>query len=411
MRYEYKAVDSARKTTRGSISAEDLGEAIDQILGSGLTVVELTGQESRGKDLPFWQLEIGEKDLHRQKIPKKKLLSLLTQMALMMKAGVSLSMAMSVMIDGQKDRVLRRILEEMQQDLYSGVPISESMKKFRAFPELIVSMVQSGEENGRLDTAFERCASITEKEISLSSKIRGATGYPLFLLLLTVGLTIVMSTVVLPNFEEVFREFGADLPAITVAVMAFSNFLTTRWYAVLGAFLLLAVSFRLALRHVPRFALQVDRAKLRLPALGPVMLQQHISRFCRVMASLVSAGVDIVRSLEIARDIITNRYIRSRIARMIVEVKIGTSINASMSRDPIFDSLLVSMIRVGEESGMLADSLQKMADLYEEQTDASVKRLTAMLEPAMTIVIAAIVGTVILSIVVPMFGMYGVISG
>lgn len=411
MRYEYKAVDSARRKTRGSISAENLGEAIDQILGSGLTVVELTGREHREKTPPFWQLEIGEKDLHRQKLPKKKLLSLLTQMALMMKAGVPLSMAMSVMIDGQKDKVLRRILEEMQQDLYSGIPISESMKKFRAFPELIVSMVQSGEENGRLDTAFERCASITEKEISLSSKIRGATGYPLFLLFLTVGLTIVMSTVVLPNFAEVFREFGADLPALTVAVMAFSDFLTTRWYALLGTFLLLAAAYRAAFRHVPRFALGVDRMKLRLPALGTVMLQQHISRFCRVMASLVAAGVDIVRSLEIARDIITNRYIRSRISRMIEEVKIGTAINASMSRDPIFDPLLVSMIRVGEESGMLADSLQKMADLYEEQTDSSVKRLTAMLEPAMTIVIALVVGTVILSIVIPMFGMYGVISG
>ena len=149
---------------------------------------------------------------------------MLNQMALMMKAGVSLIMAMDVMIDGQKDRTFKKILLEMKQDLLSGMTVSASMTKFRAFPEMIVSMIQSGEENGRLDTAFERCASIQEGEMTLTSKLRSAMIYPCILLFLTVVLMIVMNTLVLPSFAGIFKQFGASLPALTQGVLAVSDF-------------------------------------------------------------------------------------------------------------------------------------------------------------------------------------------
>lgn len=411
MRFSYTALGPKRKKVRGTLNAEDKAEALDRLLSNNLVVLELRNPEESEEPKSFWQRDLNENDIHKVKIPKKKLLSLLNQFAIMMKAGVSLSMAMDVMIDSQKDKNILKILQEMDKDLFSGIPISESMKKFRAFPELIVSMVASGEENGRLDTAFEHCTGIIEKEIALNSKIRGAMGYPIFLLFLTIGLMIVMNVVVLPNFAGVFVQFGAQLPAITVFVMSVSNFLIYRGYILILTAAAVIAAYQIAKRQVPTFALKKDRFLLNIPVMGDVLRQSYISRFCRVMSSLVDAGVDIVQSLTISYNTVGNFFLKQALEEITEDVKIGVPIYASMTRFPVFDSLLVSMIRVGEESGMLSDSMDKMANLYEQQTDESTKRLTTMLEPAMTIVIALVVGTVIISIVVPMFGMYGVISG
>lgn len=335
---------------------------------------------------------------------------MLNQMALMMKAGVSLIMAMDVMIDGQKDRTFKRILQEMKQDLLSGMTVSSSMSKFRVFPEMSVSMIRSGEENGRLDTAFERCAATQENEMSLSSKLHSAMIYPCILLGLTVVLLVVMNTLVLPSFAGIFRQFGADLPGLTKGVIAVSDFIITKWYLVVGTIAAVILAYKTARRFSDGFVLWTDTFKLRFPLVGNVLRLSLIARFCRVMASLVDAGVNVVHSLEISRDIVSNRLIQTQLSQIVEDVKVGVAINASMSRFSTFDPLLVSMIKAGEESGMLGDSLSKMADLYEQRTKESTKRMTSLLEPVMTIVIAVIVGTVIISIVLPMFGMYSVVS-
>lgn len=400
-----------RKKTHGTINASDKNEAIEQLLNNGLTVLELNPEDAGKKQEAFWQKDIGAQDIHKVKVSKKLLLNMLNQMALMMKAGVSLTLAMDVMISGQKDRRFKQILQEVKKDLLSGTTISASMSKFRAFPELVISMIQSGEENGRLDTAFERCASILEKEMQLTAKIRSAMIYPILLLCLTVALMIVMNMIVLPSFAGIFKQFGADLPAVTKGVIAVSNFLMNRWYVVAAVILLIIFSYKFARRTSKPFILQTDTFKLNFPLIGRVLRQSLIARFCRVMASLVDAGVDVVHSLKISRDIVSNYLLQTQLDQIIEDVKVGVAINVAMSRFSTFDTLLVSMIRAGEESGMLGDSLSKMADLYEQQTNESTKRMTSLMEPIMTIVIAVIVGTVIISIVIPMFGMYSIISG
>lgn len=378
----------------------------------GLIALELTDGPER-TDAPkfFWEMEIGTSDIHKAKIPKKKLLAMMHQMGIMMKAGVSLSMAMGVLIDGEKNKKVKKILNEINDDLYTGTPISAAMMKFRAFPEITVNIVQSGEANGRLDTAFERCAVILEKEIALSAKIKGAMGYPIFLLFLTLLLLIIMNVAVLPNFAMVFSQFNAPLPTLTVIVMSFSKFITSEWYFILLTIVLLVTAFIVLKKKNDTFSTAMDRVALKLPGVGSLMRQSYIARFCRIMSSLVEAGVDIVRALEISRDVIPNRFFKNQLSQVVADVKVGSSINASAAKFPIFDSLLISMLQVGEESGMLFETLEKMASLYEEQTDEATKRLTSMLEPTMTIIIAVIVGTVVISIVLPMFGMYNVVAG
>ncbi len=412
MQYHYIAVNPKNKKSRGLITAENKAEAIARLQDEGLTALELAGSaEKDAAPKSIWEIEIGTSDIHKAKIPKKRLLAMMHQMGIMMKAGVSLSMAMGVLIDGEKDKRIKRILNEINDDLYTGTPISAAMAKFRAFPEIIVNIIQSGEANGRLDTAFERCVVILEKEIALSAKIRGAMGYPIFLMILTLFLLIVMNAAVLPNFAMVFSQFGAKLPAITIAVMSFSKFITTSWYLILLAVFALVFTFTVLKKKSQPFSTAMDRLLLKVPGIGPLLRQSYIARFCRIMSSLVEAGVDIVRALEISRDVIPNRFFKQQLTQVVADVKVGSSINASAAKFPIFDSLLVSMIQVGEESGMLFETLDKMASLYEEQTDEATKRFTSALEPAMTIIIAVIVGTVVISIVMPMFGMYNVVAG
>jgi type IV pilus assembly protein PilC len=412
LQFRYIAVDHKNKKSRGVLDAENKAAVIAKLQENGLSPIEVAATaEENAEPKSIWERDIGSSDIHKTKIPKKRLLAMMHQMGIMMKAGVSLSMAMGVLIDGERNKKLRSILNEMNSDLYTGIPISAAMTKFRAFPEILVNIIQSGEANGRLDTAFERCAVILEKEISLSAKLNGAMRYPIFLMILTIAMLIVMNVVVLPNFASVFKQFGAQLPMITVAVMGFSSFLAAYWYLIVLAIFLIIFTFIILKKKCDPFSTEVDRIMLRFPVVGKLLRQSYIARFCRIMSSLVESGVDIVSSLGISRNVIPNRYMKKQLAQVIADVKVGSSINASVAQFPIFDSLLVSMLKVGEESGMLYETLDKMATLYEEETDESTKRLTNMMEPAMTIIIALIVGTVVVAIVLPMFSMYGVVAG
>lgn len=412
MQYQYLAVNTKNRKTRGQITANDKAEAISLLQEQGLIALELTaagGSDAEADSI--WSKQLGSSDIHNIKIPKKQLMTMLHQMGIMMKSGVSLSTAMSVLIDGERDKRIKKVLLEINDDFFTGTALSVSMAKFRAFPEIVVNILQSGETNGRLDTAFERCADILQKELLITSKIRNAMGYPTFLLALTILLMIIMNAMVLPNFALVFEQFGSDLPALTKNIMAISNFLTTWWYLVVLGIAAFIITFYLLKKRVEAFSTAVDRMMLKIPVIGTLLRQSYIARFCRTMSSLVESGVEIVRAIEISSKVIPNKFMRSQLKEVTDDVRIGSAISTSMAKYRIFDPLLVSMVQVGEESGMLFETMEKMADLYENQTDDSAKRLTTMLEPAMTIIIAVIVGTVIVSIVMPMFGMYSVVAG
>lgn len=414
MKYTYVAVNNKNRKYRGEINAESRSEVIRLLQARGMTAlsidefIEGVSDENAGKNI--WEIELNEKDIHKVKVNKKKLLTMMHQMAIMMRAGITLSMTMEVLLESETDKYFRKILLEINTELYNGIPLSQSMATFNAFPELVVNIIQAGEANGRLDLAFEQCSRILEKEISLASKIRGAMAYPIFLLILTVALIILMSTVVLPKFDSLFRSFGSDLPALTKLTMAVSDFLIAYWYVLIIIVASVIIGYKLLMTYNENFAMSINKLVLKIPFIGTLLRKSYISRFCRMIATLTDAGVSILRSLELARDVISNLYMKDCLNQIIEDVKIGTPINVSMSRYPVFDLLLVSMIKVGEESGALSESMLKMADMYEQQTDEATDRLTGAMTPAMTIIIGLIVGTVVISIVIPMFQMYDVVA-
>lgn len=414
MKYNYIAVNDKNRKYKGEMIADTIGEVSKNLQARGLTALSISEAITPSvtpENQSIWNKELGNSDIHNVKIKKKKLLTFCHQMSLMMKSGISLAMAMDIMIDTEKDKNMRKILVEVSGELYNGVPLSTAMGHFRAFPEMVVNLVHAGEANGHLDNAFEQCAHIIEKDIKLSGKVKSAMIYPSILIVVTIAVVIVLSAVVLPQFSELFENFGEDLPAVTKIVMGFSNVLTGYWYLFLLGLAVIIVVIRLILTYNENAAIWWAVVQLKIPAVGNVLRYTYVSRFCRVMSNLSSAGVSILKALELSRNVTSNLYIKDCLNQVIEDVKIGTPINVSMSRyGDVFDSMLVSMIRVGEESGMLDDSLEKMADLFEQQADDSTTRLTELLTPVIIAFIALIVGTVVISIVIPMFTMYDVIS-
>jgi len=413
LKYTYIAVNSKNRKYKGEMTANSRDEVRKNLRSRGLTALSVTqlqdpAEINAGKSI--WERELNIKDIHDTKIRKKRMLAMMHQMGLMMKAGISLSMAMEVMVDTESDKNLRKVLTEITKELYNGVPLSAAMSRFKTFPHIVINIIQAGEANGRLDLSFAQCASILEKEIALFGKIKTALAYPAFLLGLTIILMIVLSVLVIPSFSTLFSSFGAELPAITQFTVGVSNMLINHWYIILLIIAALVFGLRCLYKYNESFCMWWSRTQLKLPLIGKVMRISHIARFCRIMATLTDAGIRIIKALELARDVIANAYMKDCMNQIIEDVKIGTPINVAMSRYPVFDALLVSMIRVGEESGMLSDSLRKMTDMYEQQADESTKRLTGAITPVLTVLIAIVVATVVISIVVPMFGMYDVIA-
>ena len=413
MEFSYVAVNEKNRKYRNRMTANTKEEVKRKLEQRGLIAISIDEvKKGSQEDIPIWQRDLGgSKDVHTLKISNKRLLTFMHQMALMIRSGISLSVAMAVMCDTEKDKNMLRILQEITANLYNGITLSQSLSSFKTFPTVYVNIIQTGEANGRLDEAFDKCVSLLKKEITLKNKIKGAMIYPIFLLTLTIALIIVMSIVVLPAFKDLFESFGSELPIMTQITMGISDVLLHYGWLVVLIIVAIVVTLRILYKKNYSFCMWWSTFQLKIPIIGEVLRLNQLTRFANMMATLTSSGVNILYSLELSRDVVGNKFMSDCLNQVIEDVRIGTPINISLSRYPkAFDPLFVSMIRVGEESGMLSDSLNKMADMYDEQATDATQRMTDAMTPAMTIIIAGIVGFVVISIVQAMFGMYSVIT-
>lgn len=410
--FRYEAYDIKNRKVKGELSATDKADALQMLREKGLVPTFVVDSNSRTPEITnIWEKDFHFSTIYHTKVAKKRLYLLFNQLAMMVKAGVSLSFAMEILISGESNKTLKTILQEMEYDLQSGLQLSESMAKFASFSQVAVNVVAAGEMNGRLEDSFARIALMIGKDLALSGKIKTALAYPSFLLVLTVVVVIVLNTVVLPTFMQIYSQFGSELPLITRIVMGFSRFLTTRWYVLVGIFGGIIAFFYILSKQSERFCYERDHILLTIPILGNLLKKSYLASFLRTMESLTNAGVEIISALETSQRVVSSRYFQRHVEELIEQVKLGTPISDAMKRHPVFESMLVSMMRVGEESGMLSGTLEKMAELYEAQTEEASKTFTTVFEPAMTVMIALVVGVIVISVVYPMFNMYSVIGG
>lgn len=407
MKYTYTAIDTDGKKIKGIVEAENETGAIYHIRNQDLSPVYVAPYKEKAKN--FWEIEIMEPEVHKLKMKKKDIMQFADKMSIMLKAGVTLSMAMDVMVNSEKDRRYKKIYRAILTDLYGGASLADSMRTFDAFPDVVVNMVASGEKTGKLDWAFSRIAVLFEKELALNGKISAAFSYPLFLIGLAVVLFVVMTTVVLPKFTSMYDNFDAELPAITQFMMDMSAFMKGYGLIILAILLVIAGAIFLLLKKNQNFKSEMARIALKIPVFGRLTSVTNTCSFSQVSAALLQAGVEVVDAMYVSASVIKNSYMSKKVEGSLESVAQGSKLHTALQKLNLFEPLFISMVQIGEEASMLPDTFQKMADLYEAESSDATRKLTSVLEPVLTMSIGLLIAIMVVSIIMPMFNMYAVI--
>lgn len=409
MKYSYVAFDPEGKKVKGVIEAENESGAIYHIRNQDLSPVSVAPYKEKASS--WKEIEIMEPEVHDLKIKKKDLMQFADKMSIMLRAGVTLAMAMDVIVNSEKNRRYKKIYRAILTDLYGGSSLADSMRSFKAFPEVMVNMITSGEQTGKLDWAFAKVAELYEKELSLSGKISAAFTYPIFLIVLMIAMFIVMTVVVLPKFESMYDMFEGELPGITQFMMNMSDFLINWGWLLAIIIAAIAAAVVLLLKFNPKFKDELSSISLKIPVFGHLSMVSNTCSFSQIAAALLQAGVEVVDSIRIAASVIKNNHIASAVKGAMDDVAQGSKVHTAFQKLGIFEPLFISMVQIGEEASMLPDTFQKMADLYEAESSDATKKMTSILEPALTMGIGLVIAVMVVAIILPMFNMYTVILG
>ncbi|MGV8890695.1 MAG: type II secretion system F family protein [Pseudomonas sp.] len=326
------------------------------------------------------------------------------QMATMMKAGVPLLQSFDIIGEGFDNPAMRTLVDEVKQEVAAGNSFAASLrKKPQYFDELYCNLVDAGEQAGALDTLLERVATYKEKSESLKAKIKKAMTYPLAVVFVAIIVTGILLVKVVPQFESVFKGFGAELPAFTVMVIGLSEFMQQWWWAMLGVLIALIFGVRHAFKTSLGFRDWMDTWLLKLPLIGTLMYKSAVARYARTLSTTFAAGVPLVEALDSVAGATGNIVFKRAVLRIKQDVSTGMQLNFSMRTSGIFPNMAIQMTAIGEESGALDDMLDKVASFYEDEVDNMVDNLTSLMEPFIMVVLGVIVGGLVVAMYLPIF--------
>jgi type IV pilus assembly protein PilC len=393
--FAYSAISIDGLETVGEIHAPDLETAREQLRIRGLlanTLRELPASGDEGLRTAF------------KKIKPRSMQVFSRQFATMIEAGLNIVAALVILEEQTDDTYLAEVIGELRADVEGGLLLSQAMARHpKVFSELYVSMVQAGEASGMLDNVLDRVADQIEKETKLKRRVKGAMVYPTVVFTFAVLVLCAMLMFIVPIFAKIFTELHGQLPFLTRIVLAASNVLRDRWYII---FPLVGFMVWGALRYKKTESgrRKWDQFKLRVPLkIGEVVLKVTMARLLRTLATLVAAGVDIIKALDIAGSTAGNWLVEKALTEARIKVQEGVPIADPLTADPIFPPMVSQMVRIGEETGELEQMLSKIADFYEDEVDSAIQSLTSIIEPLMMIGVGFMVGIIIISMYLPMF--------
>ncbi|MCP5017729.1 MAG: type II secretion system F family protein [Ketobacter sp.] len=332
------------------------------------------------------------------------------QLATMMKAGVPLVQSFEIVADGHDNPTMRELLLKIKSDIEGGNNLANSLAAHPAyFDDLFISLVESGEQSGALETMLDRIAIYKEKTEALKAKIKKAVKYPIAVVVVAAIVTAILLIKVVPTFQELFAGFGAELPAFTQMVINMSEWLQEWWFVVLIILIALGVGFAEAKKRSQAFCDALDRMALKLPVAGDIIYKATIARYARTLATTFAAGVPLVEALESVAGATGNVVYRNAVNKIKEEVSSGTQLNFSMKASGVFPSMAIQMTSIGEESGALDTMLDKVATYYEDEVDNAVDGLTSLLEPLIMAVLGVLVGGLIIAMYLPIFQLGSVV--
>ncbi|WP_296229557.1 type II secretion system F family protein [uncultured Pseudomonas sp.] len=332
------------------------------------------------------------------------------QMATMMKAGVPLLQSFDIISEGFDNPNMRKLVDEVKQEVAAGNSFAASLrKKPQYFDELYCNLVESGEQAGALENLLDRIATYKEKTEALKAKIKKAMNYPIAVVVVAIIVSAILLIKVVPQFEQVFANFGAELPAFTQMVIGISQFLQEWWFIFLIGLFAAAFSFREAMKRSQKLRDSVDRGVLKLPIVGDILYKSAVARFARTLSTTFAAGVPLVDALDSVAGATGNVVFKNATNKIKADVSTGMQLNFSMRTTGTFPSMAVQMTAIGEESGSLDEMLDKVASFYEAEVDNMVDGLTSLMEPIIMSVLGVLVGGLIIAMYLPIFQLGAVV--
>lgn len=393
----YVAVDKSGKEIKGSREADSKEQAVRELKGQGLIVLEVTQKNMLTRDIAF--------DLGGRPAPRD-LAVFCRQFASITRAGVTMVHTLNMLTEQTENARMRKAIQAVRADVEKGEGFSDSLARHpKVFPELLVQMVRAGEASGSLETAMERMAVQFERSAKTQALIRKAMIYPVMVALVAVAVIIAMLAFVIPRYMDMFEELHAELPGITLLVVNMSNFITGRWYVIVPVIAAMAAVLKAWVRtshgrHV------TGRIALKIPAVKNLSVKSASSQMARTLSTLLTAGVSLVESVDIVADTMGNIWFKEALKETKEQIMMGVPMSQPLQECGLFPPMVYHMVRVGEESGSTEEMLDKLADYYEEEVEIAVQSLMAALEPVIIIVLAGIVGFLIGAVMAPMVNMY-----
>ena len=332
------------------------------------------------------------------------------QIATMLSAGVPLVQTLRLLSSSHEKTSVRDLLAGICAEVESGIPLSQALKKHPIyFDALYCDLVAAGEQSGALEQIYDRIATYREKAEALKSKIKKALMYPAAVMAVAIIVTTILLLFVVPQFEEIFKSFGAELPAFTQVVIGLSRFLQKAWYVIFGAIGLAIFLFVRAHRNSQKVRDQTDKAMLKLPIIGMILHKACLARFSSTLATTFAAGIPLVDAMVSAAGASGNALYRDATMAVRNEVMAGMQMHIAMRTVEVFPDMVTQMVMIGEESGSIDDMLNKIAGIYSQQVDDAVDGLSSLIEPLIMVVLGVLVGGLVVAMYLPIFQLGSVV--
>ena len=400
--YEYTALDGAGKNVSGIIDADSAVAARQKLRGSGIFPVQVKTTSSKPKDVPSRSVTITN---IFQRVKPGELSATTRQLSILLGAGVTLVASLDALIAQIANPLLKKIMAQVKEAVNEGRSLAFSLSQHpKIFSQIYINMVRAGEASGSLDLVLDRLAEFSEHQDALRGRFRAALAYPVFMFFIGSIILFFLITFIVPNITKIFSDMHQTLPLPSLVLIGVSNFLKSFWWLVLLV-LIVCVLLTKKLIKTPRGSHIWDEIKLRMPVIGGIYLKMAMARFGRTLGSLLRSGVPPLSALEIVRNIVNNTLIAEAIDHAMEEIEAGASLAISLTKSRWFPPIVIQMISVGEQSGELENMLDKVADVYERETESKIMAMTSMLEPVMILVMGVVVGFIVISILLPIFEM------
>jgi type IV pilus assembly protein PilC len=388
--FQWEGRDRAGKTIRGEMRAGGETVVATTLRRQGIVVTKIRKQRyKRGK-----------------KVTDRDITMFTRQLATMMKAGVPLLQAFDIVAKGTDNQSVAKLFIDIKGDVETGTSLSQAFRKYPLyFDALFCNLVDAGEQAGILDELLDRLAMYKEKMQAIKGKIKSALFYPIAVLGVAAIVVVVIMLFVIPAFKAVFANFGADLPAPTMIVIAISDFFVSNWYLIFGVLFGAFYFIKQAWRRSPAVQMAMDRVMLKLPIFGEVLRKATIARWLRTLSTMFAAGVPLVEALDSVGGAAGNIVYLQATKKIQQEVSTGTGLTVAMQNAKVFPNMVLQMASIGEESGALDSMLGKSADIYEREVDDAVEALSSLMEPLIMVVLGVVIGGLVVAMYLPIFKM------